>query len=36
VLVDLIRESREGRADRSYLLQLLLILELWQRENGIS
>jgi asparagine synthase (glutamine-hydrolysing) len=35
VLVDLIRESREGRADRSYLLQLLLILELWQRENGI-
>jgi asparagine synthase (glutamine-hydrolysing) len=35
-LADLIRESREGVADRSYLLQILLILELWQRENSIA
>jgi len=36
VLSDLIRESREGAANRSYLLQILLILELWQRENGVE
>jgi asparagine synthase (glutamine-hydrolysing) len=36
VLADLIRESREGLADRSYLLQILLILELWQRENRVE
>ena len=35
-LTELIRESREGTADRSYLLQVLLILELWQRENNIE
>jgi len=34
-LAELVRESRDGVADRSHLLQLLLILELWQRENGI-
>ncbi len=32
----LIRESREGVADRSHLLQVLLILELWQRENSVE
>lgn len=26
-------ETRDGRADYSYLLQVLLILELWQQEN---
>ena len=31
-----LRESSDGVADRSHLLQLLLILELWQRENGIN
>ncbi|MGH9387891.1 MAG: asparagine synthase-related protein [Vicinamibacterales bacterium] len=36
VLEKLIRESRDGVADRSYLLQILLILELWQRENHIE
>jgi hypothetical protein len=35
-LGDLIRQSREGAADRSYLLQVLLILELWQRENHVE
>lgn len=30
-----LRETRDGVADRSYLLQVLLILELWQRENGV-
>ena len=28
----LLEETRRGRADHSYLLQVLLILELWQRE----
>ena len=32
----LVRESREGAVDHNYLLQLLLIIELWQRENHIS
>lgn len=32
----LARETAEGRNDRSYLLQTLLILELWMRENGIE
>jgi asparagine synthase (glutamine-hydrolysing) len=36
VLETLVRESREGAADRSYLLQVLLILELWQRENDVD
>ena len=35
-LGDLVRETREGKANRSYLLQVLLILELWQRENDVS
>ena len=35
-LLRLIRETRDGRSDRSYLLQTLLILELWQRENGVE
>lgn len=29
----LLDETRENRADHSYLLQVLLILELWQQEN---
>jgi asparagine synthase (glutamine-hydrolysing) len=29
----LIDETRSGAADRAYLLQVLLIVELWQREN---
>ena len=29
----LIEETRRGVADRAYLLQILLILELWQQEN---
>jgi asparagine synthase (glutamine-hydrolysing) len=32
----LVRETREGRADRSYLLQALLILELWMREHDVT
>jgi asparagine synthase (glutamine-hydrolysing) len=36
VLERLLRESRDGVADRSYLLQVLLILELWQRENQVE
>ncbi|HYN08806.1 MAG TPA: asparagine synthetase B family protein [Vicinamibacterales bacterium] len=35
-LQELIGQTRTGAADRSYLLQVLLILELWQRENGIE
>jgi asparagine synthase (glutamine-hydrolysing) len=35
-LTNLIRDTREGAADHSYLLQILLILELWQRENGVE
>lgn len=30
----LIEESKRGIADHAYLLQILLILELWQQENG--
>lgn len=30
----LIEETRRGIADHAYLLQILLILELWQQENG--
>ena len=33
---DLIAATRGGSADRSYLLQILLILELWQRENHVE
>ena len=36
VLERLLRESREGVADRNYLLQVLLIIELWQRENQVE
>ena len=36
VLERLLRETRDGVADRSYLLQVLLILELWLRENRID
>jgi len=36
VLEGLLRDTRDERADRSYLLQVLLILELWQRENGVE
>jgi asparagine synthase (glutamine-hydrolysing) len=32
----LVQQGRAGAADRSYLLQVLLILELWQRENSIE
>jgi asparagine synthase (glutamine-hydrolysing) len=35
-LQDLVRQTRGGIADRGYLLQVLLILELWQRENTIG
>jgi len=35
-LQELLQQSRAGVADRSYLLQVLLILELWQRENNIE
>jgi len=35
-LQDLVRQTRAGVADRGYLLQVLLILELWQRENSIG
>ena len=33
---ELVGQSRAGVADRSYLLQVLLILELWQRENHVE
>lgn len=36
ILTDLIRDTRDGKADRSYLLQVLLILELWLRENRVE
>jgi hypothetical protein len=29
----LLEETRRGSADHGYLLQVLLILELWQQEN---
>lgn len=35
-LAKLIQDTRQGTSDRSYLLQVLLILELWQRENGVE
>ena len=35
-LARLMRETREGVSDRAYLLQVLLILELWQREHGVE
>jgi hypothetical protein len=35
-LQELVRQTRSGEADRSYLLQVLLILELWQRENHVE
>jgi asparagine synthase (glutamine-hydrolysing) len=33
---DLIERSRSGGAYRSYILEVLLILELWQRENNVE
>jgi hypothetical protein len=33
-LRQLIDETRRGKADHAYLLQVLLILELWQQENS--
>ena len=35
-LQDLIARSRSGGAYRSYILEVLLILELWQRENNVE
>lgn len=35
-LQNIIAETRAGATDRSYLLQVLLILELWQRENHVE
>jgi hypothetical protein len=35
-LQDLIERSRSGGAYRSYILEVLLILELWQRENNVE
>jgi asparagine synthase (glutamine-hydrolysing) len=35
-LATLVHETRTGEADHAYLLQVLLILELWQRENRIE
>jgi len=32
-LRQLMEETRQGKVDHAYLLQVLLILELWQREN---
>lgn len=36
VLKELIENTRNGSDDRGYLLQVLLILELWQRENNVD
>lgn len=36
VLVRIIEETRTGQKDWGYLLQILLILEIWQRENHVS
>ena len=33
---DLVRQTRTEIANRSYLLEVLLILELWMRENAIG
>jgi hypothetical protein len=35
-LKELIENTRNGSDDRGYLLQVLLILELWQRENDVN
>jgi hypothetical protein len=35
-LRQLLQETRTGTADRGYLLQALLIIEIWQRQNGIQ
>ena len=35
-LQELLRETRDGTADRGYLLQVILILELWMRENDVQ
>lgn len=32
----LVRDTREGRGDHAYLLQILLILELWMREHHVA
>ena len=36
VLVKIIEETKAGQRDWGYLLQILLILEIWQRENRVS
>jgi asparagine synthase (glutamine-hydrolysing) len=36
MLRQLLQETRTGTADRGYLLQALLIIEIWQRQNGIQ
>lgn len=36
VLRRLVQETRTGAADRGYLLQALLIIELWQRQTGVQ
>jgi asparagine synthase (glutamine-hydrolysing) len=35
-ITSLIKETADGKSDRSYLLQTLLILELWMRENRVE
>ena len=35
-LHSMIQDTRQGAADHSYFLQILLILELWQRDNHIQ
>jgi asparagine synthase (glutamine-hydrolysing) len=35
-IVSLAKETAEGKTDHSYLLQTLLIMELWMRENRIE
>ena len=32
----IVDDTRSGAGDHAYLLQVLLILELWQRENGVE
>jgi asparagine synthase (glutamine-hydrolysing) len=36
VLERIIRDTRSGTRDRAYLLQILLIVELWLRENDVT
>jgi hypothetical protein len=32
----LLEETRRGIVDHGYLLQIMLILELWQQENSVT